>query len=178
MVPVVKVSAARTVKPTAPITAHYPESSDRFSRIEAEEPNTAERQRIVSVRVAAGEEMWQGADLLTVLEDLGLAHGRYQVFHRKHSDGRTLFCAASLVEPGTFDLAAMPEEEYRGLTLFAVLPGPADPLQTIDAMIVTAQDIAQALHGTVQISKGVPLSAQDVATLREDVARFQASMTG
>ncbi len=114
---------------------------------------------------------------MAVLEELGLAYGRYQVFHRMHNDGRTLFCAASLVEPGTFDLATMPEEEFRGLTLFAVLPGPAEPLQTIDALIATAEDLAQALQGTVQISKGVPLSAESIATLREDVARFQASMT-
>ena len=32
--------------------------------------------------------------------------GRYQVFHRKHVDGRSMFCVASLIEPGTFDVAA------------------------------------------------------------------------
>ncbi len=42
---------------------------------------------------------------MAALELHGLAFGRYQVFHRKHSDGRSLFCVASLIEPGTFDLA-------------------------------------------------------------------------
>src|SRR5258708_867627 len=110
--------------------------------------NASETQRIVSVRVcAAGETRWSGLDLMIALENNGLAYGRYNVFHRKHSDGRTLFCAASLVEPGVFNLAKMPQEEFRGLTLFAVLPGPLEPLQTLDAVIETAGEVWAALRG-------------------------------
>ncbi|MDP9013444.1 MAG: cell division protein ZipA C-terminal FtsZ-binding domain-containing protein [Pseudomonadota bacterium] len=137
-----------------------------------------ETQRIVTLRVCAADEArWSGADLMAALENHGLAYGRYHVFHRKHSDGQTLFCAASLVEPGTFNIAQMPHEQYRGLTLFAVIPGPADPLHTLDALIETAGQLAEALHGTVQDAKGMPLSLQRVAALREDVARFQAQLT-
>ena len=113
---------------------------------------------------------------MAALELHGLAYGRYQVFHRKHSDGRSLFCVASLIEPGTFDLARMAEEEFRGVTLFAVLPGPLEPLQTVDALLATARELAGDLPGTVQDAKGMPLSPQRAAALREDVARFQASL--
>jgi cell division protein ZipA len=140
--------------------------------------NASETQRIVSIRVCAtGETRWSGLDLMIALENHGLAHGRYNVFHRKHSDGRTLFCAASLVEPGVFNLAKMPQEEFRGLTLFAVLPGPLEPLQTLDAVIETAGELAATLHGTIQDSHGAPLSMQKAEALREDVARFQALLT-
>jgi cell division protein ZipA len=140
--------------------------------------NASETQRIVSIRVcAAGEARWSGLELMAALENHGLAHGRYNVFHRKHSDGRTLFCAASLVEPGIFNLAKMPLEEFRGLTLFAVLPGPLEPLQTLDAVIETAGELAAVLHGTLQDSHGAALSAQRAEALREDVARFQALLT-
>jgi len=140
--------------------------------------NASETQRIVSIRVCAvGENRWSGLDLMVALENHGLAHGRYNVFHRKHSDGRTLFCAASLVEPGVFNLSKMPQEEFRGLTLFAVLPGPLEPLQTLDAVIETAGELAAALHGTLQDSHGAPLSMQRAEALREDVARFQAQLT-
>jgi cell division protein ZipA len=140
--------------------------------------NASETQRIVSIRVcAAGETRWSGLDLMIALENHGLAYGRYNVFHRKHSDGRTLFCAASLVEPGVFNLAKMPQEEFRGLTLFAVLPGPLPPLQTLDAVIETAGELAAALHGTLQDSHGAPLSMQRAEALRADVARFQALLT-
>jgi cell division protein ZipA len=140
--------------------------------------NGSETQRIVSVRVcAAGETRWSGLDLMIALENHGLAYGRYNVFHRKHSDGRTLFCAASLVEPGVFNLAKMPQEEFRGLTLFAVLPGPLPPLQTLDTVIETAGELAATLHGVLQDSHGAPLSMQRAEALREDVARFQALLT-
>jgi cell division protein ZipA len=140
--------------------------------------NASETQRIVSIRVcAAGDARWSGLDLMVALENHGLAYGRYNVFHRKHSDGRTLFCAASLVEPGVFNLAKMPQEEFRGLTLFAVLPGPLPPLQTLDAVIETAGELAAALHGTLQDSHGAPLSMQRAEALRADVARFQALLT-
>lgn len=141
--------------------------------------NLAEVQRIITLRVsAAGAEQWPGLDLLTALEEHGLAHGRYQVFHRKHSDGRTLFCAASLVEPGTFDPAKMPHETYRGLTLFAVLPGPIEPLHTVETLIDTAVALARSLRGTVQDAQGASWSPERAAALREDVARFQALLAG
>jgi cell division protein ZipA len=140
--------------------------------------NASETQRIVSIRVCApGETRWSGLDLMGALENHGLAYGRYNVFHRKHSDGRTLFCAASLVEPGVFNLAKMPHEEFRGLTLFAVLPGPLPPLQTLDAVIETAGELAATLHGTIQDSHGATLTMQRAEALREDVARFQALLT-
>lgn len=136
-----------------------------------------ETQRIVTLRVsAAGESHWSGAALLAALESQDLHYGRYKVFHRTHGE-RTLFCAASLVEPGTFDLGRMPGEQYRGLTLFAVLPGPADALETIDVLVATAVHLAEMLGGVVQDSTGALLSVQRAEALREDVARFQMSLT-
>jgi len=136
-----------------------------------------ERQRIITLRVsAAGDALWPGAQLAAVFETLGLTYGRYQVFHRKHSDGRTLFCVASLVEPGSFDLESMPADHFRGLTLFAVLPGPVTPLQTLDLLLSAAHDLSQELAGVVQDGRGQPLTLQRASSMREDVARFQASL--
>ena len=141
--------------------------------------SAAEQQRIVTIRVCAvGEGRWSGIQLMAALELHGLAFGRYQVFHRKHVDGRSLFCVASLIEPGTFDVAAMAETEFRGVTLFAVLPGPMEPLATLDELYGTARGLAETLSGMVQDAKGMPLSPQRAAALREDVARFQASLPG
>jgi cell division protein ZipA len=139
--------------------------------------NAAELQRIVTIRVCAvGEVRWSGRQLLAALEQHGLAFGRYQVFHRKHPDGRSLFCVASLVEPGTFDLAEMADQEFRGITLFAVMPGPTAPLETLDELIATARELAQELSGMVQDNKGMPLSPQRAAAVREDIAHFQAAL--
>ncbi len=136
-----------------------------------------ELQRIVTIRVCTvGEARWSGTRLMEALELHGLAFGRYQVFHRKHVDGRSLFCVASLVEPGTFDVAQMPDEEFRGITLFAVLPGPIQPLETMDELLGTARGLAEELSGMVQDGRGMPLSPQRAAAMREDIAHFQASL--
>ena len=154
-----------------------PESVDRSAAPPAQSPNASEQQKIVTVRVCApGEIRWSGATLLSALELHGLAYGRYQVFHRRHTDGRSLFCVASLIEPGTFDVARMASEEFRGVTLFAVLPGPVEPLLTVDELLGAARGLAQELSGMVQDNKGMPLSPQRAAALRDDVARFQASL--
>lgn len=174
------VTAARAQTPSvfapAPASSSNPsETAGTGNRPQL--PNAAETQRIVTLRVCALDETrWSGVTLLAALNDHGLAHGRYQVFHRKHSDGRTLFCAASLVEPGTFNLAQMPGEEYRGLSLFAVLPGPVDAVQTVDALIDTADALAQTLNGEIQDSKGRPLTPEAADALRDDVERFQATL--
>jgi cell division protein ZipA len=157
----------------------HPENSERIAVAPPRVPNASEQQKIISIRVcAAGDTRWSGAELLAALESHGLAYGRYQVFHRKHVDGRSLFCVASLIEPGSFDLAQMAAEEFRGVTLFAVLPGPVEPLLTIDELLSAARGLALDLAGVVQDAKGVLLSPQRAAALRDDVARFQAALSG
>lgn len=133
---------------------------------------------IVTLRICAlGDARWSGTKLAEALAAQGLVFGRYQVFHRNHADGRSLFCVASLIEPGSFDPQAMPSQEFRGITAFAILPGPLEPLQTVEAMIATARRLAESLTGMVQDGKGLPLSPQRAAALREEVARFQASLS-
>src|ERR1700733_12278555 len=154
-----------------------PEALERSTAAPAQKPNAAEQQKIITVRVcAAGDARWSGTTLLSALELHGLAYGRYQVFHRRHVDGRSLFCVASMIEPGTFDVVRMSTEEFRGITLFAVLPGPVEPLLTVDELLGAARGLAQELSGMVQDNKGMPLSPQRAAALRDDVARFQASL--
>jgi FtsZ-interacting cell division protein ZipA len=61
--------------------------------------------------------------------------------------------------------------------LFAVLPGPLEPLLTVDELLGAARELAGELAGHVQDSKGMPMSPQRAAALRDEVARFQASIS-
>jgi len=174
---VVPASAKHPVQSAAQPPVSAP--TDAGDRIAAapRKPNGIEMQKIVTVRVSApAETRWSGDALLSAFESHGLAYGRYQVFHRRHIDGRSLFSVASLVEPGTFDVAQMPGQQFKGLTLFAVLPGPVEPLLTVDEMLAAARGLASELPGTVQDAKGVALSPQRMASLRDDIAQFQASL--
>ena len=140
-------------------------------------PTVSEQQKIITLRVcAAGDIRWSGKALMAALESQGLAYGRYQVYHRKHADGRSIFFVASLIEPGTFDSVRMAEEDYRGVSMFTVLPGPLEPLQAVDALFSTARELARELSGTLQDAKGMPFSPQRIAALREDVARYQSAL--
>jgi cell division protein ZipA len=177
--PTSEPASAAATGPAARVPTLHADNSDRIAMAPARVPNASEQQKIISIRVCApGDSRWSGAALLAALESHGLAYGRYQVFHRKHVDGRSLFCVASLVEPGSFDVARMATDVYRGVTLFAVLPGPVEPLLTIDDLLSAARALAQDLSGMVQDTKGVPLSPQRAAALRDEVARFQASLPG
>jgi cell division protein ZipA len=155
------------------------ETGDRLAAVEPAAANVSEQQKIVTLRVCAvGDERWSGRDLMSALEGHGLAYGRYQVYHRKHADGQSIFYVASLIEPGTFDVAQMPDDEFRGVSMFAVLPGPLEPLQAVDALLATARELARELSGTVQDAKGMPFSPQRIVALREDVARFRPAARG
>jgi FtsZ-interacting cell division protein ZipA len=46
----------------------------------------------------------------------------------------------------------------------------------MDELLGTARGLAKELSGMVQDSRGMPLSPQRAAALREDIARFQASL--
>jgi FtsZ-interacting cell division protein ZipA len=72
----------------------------------------------------------------------------------------------------------MADQEFRGITMFAVLPGPMQPLETMNELLGTARGLAEQLSGMVQDGKGMPMSPQRAAALREDIARFQAALDG
>jgi cell division protein ZipA len=169
---------SQTSPPTPSRLRPSTENSDRLAAVAPQSANTSEMQKIVTLRVCAvGDVRWPGAVLMNTLELHGLAYGRYQVYHRRHSDGRSVFYVASLVEPGTFDLSSMANDEFRGVSMFAVLPGPLEPVQTVDALLVTARELARALSGTLQDAKGLPISPQRATELLEDAARFQAQLS-
>ena len=130
-------------------------------------------QKIVTLRVAAPPlERFEGQALVDALQAEKLVHGRYEIFHRE-VDGRTLFSAASLVEPGTFDLGAVAGKRFPGVTLFAVLPGPLSPMQTFDVLLEAARSLADRLHGVVQDERGAGLSAQRLMNIREGLIDYQ-----
>jgi cell division protein ZipA len=140
----------------------------------AEPPRKPAAQKIVAVRVvAAAGSQFSGEQLLDVLEADGFTFGRYQIFHRLDDAGRPVVSLASLKEPGTFDPAAMPGAQFRGIALFAVMPGPLPGVRAFDELIVTARALAATLGGQLQDERGGPLSLARIGHLREEVAEFE-----
>ena len=86
-------------------------------------------QKIVTLRIVGRDKAsFAGDELILSMRGIGLRHGKFGIFHRYdgNDDARTIFSAASLVEPGSFDLQNIKDQEIPGISLFLVLPGPVD----------------------------------------------------
>jgi len=137
-------------------------------------PAVKRPQKILAIRVTAtAPARFDGAQLLAALRAEGLGFGRYEIFHCLHEDGRPIFSVASLREPGTFDIDAMPTTYYPGIAMFAVLPGPVPAAQAFDEMIFSARALATHLSGSLTDERGAPLTALRVGKLREEALEFE-----
>jgi len=143
-----------------------------------EEPESEAPQRIVTLRLIARDGgAFRGDELILSLRGIGLRHGKFGIFHRYdgNDEDRTIFSAASLVEPGSFDLANIKEQEIPGISLFLVLPGPVDGVEAFDMMVEAARTLAQSLDAELLDESGSTLSIQRERYMREEIIQFQHS---
>ncbi|HEX7115640.1 MAG TPA: cell division protein ZipA C-terminal FtsZ-binding domain-containing protein [Steroidobacter sp.] len=144
-----------------------------LSSSDAPPPRRIERRKILSVRLSLLPQRVPGDRLLECLLNESLEHGKYSVFHRLHTDGQAVFSVASMVEPGTFDPETMSEVDYPGVTLFAQLPGPVPGMHALNELIACARRLQQALGGTLQDERGVPLTVHRIERMRQEVREFE-----
>ena len=144
----------------------------------AAEPQVQVPQKIVTVRlVARNGASFRGDELILSLRGIGLRHGKFGIFHRYdgNDEDQTIFSAASLVEPGSFDMSNIKEQEIPGISMFLVLPGPVDGVEAFDLMITAAKALAKSLNGELLDETGSTLSIQRERYLREEIIQFQHS---
>lgn len=135
-------------------------------------------QKIVTLRLVGHDKKpFQGDELILSMRGIGLRHGKFGIFHRYdgNDESRTIFSAASLVEPGSFDLANIKDQEIPGISLFLVLPGPVDSVEGFDLMMAAARALAQSLDGELLDESGSTLSIQRERYLREEIIQYQHS---
>jgi len=135
-------------------------------------------QKIVTVRIVAREKKsFPGDELILSMRGIGLRHGKFGIFHRYDGsdESKTIFSAASLLEPGSFDLQNIKGQEIPGISLFMVLPGPVDSTEAFDSMMAAARTLTQSLNGELLDESGSTLSIQRERYLREEIIQFQHS---
>jgi cell division protein ZipA len=126
--------------------------------------------------LAPGGVPFPGTFIMDAMSDAKLQYGDMQIFHYHETDGdgqRTLFSAANIVEPGTFDPDAIESFSTPGLVLFLTLPGPFDAVRAFDAMVEAARSLANSLKGTVCDATRSVLTNQTIGHMREDIIDFQ-----
>jgi len=135
--------------------------------------------KIVTLRIVAGNQgAINGENLVLNLRGIGMRHGKFGIYHRYEGldENEAIFSAASLVEPGTFDLTTIREQEIPGISLFMVLPGPIDGAKAFDLMIAAARALAHSLDAELVDESGSTLSIQREHYLREEIIQFQHSI--
>ena len=155
-----------------------PEDEEDTDTGAPEDTPLQEAQKIVTLRLVAREGgAFKGDELILSLRGIGLRHGKFGIFHRYdgNDEKRTVFSAASLVEPGSFDIANIKDQEIPGISLFLVLPGPIDGTEAFDMMMAAARTLAQSLEAELLDESGSTLSIQRERYLREEVIQFQHS---
>lgn len=143
---------------------------------EVEEPATKADQKIVTLRLVARDDgAFPGDDLVLSLRGIGLRHGRFGIFHRHdgNDEAKVIFSAASLVEPGSFDLANIKDQKIPGISLFMVLPGPLDGASGFDLMMTAARALSQSLNAELLDESGSTLSIQRERYLREEIIQYE-----
>ena len=159
------------------------DSEDHINDASVEDPDDEPTQqespqKIVTVRIVAHEEAsFAGDELVLSMRGIGLQHGEFGIFHRLdgNEEGRTIFSAASLIEPGSFDLQNIKGQEIPGISLFLVLPGPVECIEAFDMMLAAARILTQSLSGELLDESGSTLSIQRERYLREEIIQFQHS---
>ena len=136
------------------------------------------RQKIVTVRVVARNKgAFPGDELILALRGIGMRSGKFGIYHRYdgNDESRTIFSAASLVEPGSFDLANIKEQQIPGISIFLVLPGPVEGVEAFDLMMQAARALAQTMGAELLDESGSTLSIQRERYMREEIIQFQHS---
>jgi cell division protein ZipA len=134
---------------------------------------------VISLRVvnARGEAL-SGRALRHALGAEGLQHGPQSIYHRVTPEGAVLASVANLMRPGNFDPAVMDSQEFRGLSLFSVLPGALPPARMLEELVALARSLAHRLSATVQDEHGAGLDAQGVAALRRSLPDVELAGDG
>jgi cell division protein ZipA len=136
-------------------------------------------ERVLSLRVvSAGGEALPGRPLRQALESSGMVHGPQRIFHLVDVDGAVRASAANLVRPGSLEPDQMDAQEFRGLSLFCILPGPLPPAQMLDGLVQLARDVATRVSAVVQDEQGAALNAEKLTQMRRSVLAHAEAQGG
>ncbi|WP_460500732.1 cell division protein ZipA [Dyella jejuensis] len=171
------VSSVSTAVPAPAPSPRIPPRSDLGKR-----PVQMPVERIVSLFVVAREgHAFNGADLIVAAEKAGLEYGDMGIYHRLVDGKRELgpiFSVANMLKPGSFDLTRLDALRTPGLSFFMALPGPVIALDAWDAMLPTAQRLAELLDGLVLDEERNALGRQRIAHIRDELRGWDREHDG
>lgn len=132
---------------------------------------------VINLMARPGQDL-QGATLLSSLLALGFKFGEMDIFHR-HEDlggkGEVLFSMINMVKPGTFNPYRMEQFSTPGVSLFMQLPLRSNAAFAFEHMLQAADQLASDLDAMLTDATRSPLSDDDIARYRHELAAYEAS---
>ncbi|HET6396575.1 MAG TPA: cell division protein ZipA [Pseudoxanthomonas sp.] len=132
--------------------------------------------KIVSLYVAArAGSILRGEDIVVAAEKTGMVFGHMNVFHRLlegHPERGPVFSMASIIKPGSFDMATIREMETPAIAFFLTLPAPVPALDAWEKMLPTVQRMAELLDGVVLDDSRNALGRQRIAHIRDELRAY------
>jgi cell division protein ZipA len=132
--------------------------------------------KVVSLYLAArAGQTLHGPDLVVAAEKAGLVFGHMNIFHRmvdNHPEQGPVFSVANLVKPGSFDMSRIQDLRTPGISFFMALPGPMPALDAWEALLPTAQRMAELLDAVLLDEERNALGRQRIAHIREDLRNY------
>ncbi len=137
---------------------------------------TQDFDKIVSLYVAARSgQVLRGEDIVVAAEKTGMVFGHMSVFHRLpegHPERGPVFSMASIIKPGSFDMATIREMETPAIAFFLTLPAPMAALDAWEKMLPTVQRMAELLDGVVLDDSRNALGRQRIAHIRDELRAY------
>ena len=132
--------------------------------------------KIVTLYIAArAGQVLRGPDIVVAAEKAGLTYGHMNVFHRLvdgHPERGPVFSVANIRKPGSFEMADIQALETPAIAFFLTLPAPLRALDAWDAMLPTAERMAELLDGVLLDEQRNALGRQRIAHLREELRGY------
>lgn len=132
--------------------------------------------KIMTVYLAAraGEKL-RGPDIVVAAEKVGLVYGHMGVFHRlveRQPERGPVFSVANIIKPGSFDMADIQSVETPAIAFFLTLPAPVSAMDAWDAMLPTAERMAELLGGLLLDEQRNALGRQRIGHIREELRAY------
>lgn len=150
------------------------------AEVDADQPDTNTPQEVIVINVMARPgRLFEGYDLLPVLQLQGLRLGEMSIFH-KHSgangSGSVVFSMANMVKPGTFDLSTMDSFVTPGVSFFLQLPNKYGNMAGFEQMLTAATALKHALDGELKDENRSVLTRQTLEHYRQRIRDFELTL--
>ncbi len=158
---------------------HHTEESERVS---LKEKVRDLPEVVLSINVIAkGEDEIAGEDLLEAVLAFGLRYGEMNIFHRheqSNGQGAIIFSMANALNPGTFNIENLPQQNIKGVTFFMRLSQISKRVFVLELMLDIARRLADQLNAELRDDTHSVLSSQTVSHYKNRIQEYERQHLG